>query len=261
MDETSFQRRHEYVTVVNDLTTSEPRVLYVADGRAGAALDGYFDALGEAGCGRIQMVGDGHVAGLHPVGVRAHGGSDRVRQVSLGAAPGDGGRQGSTVGEPSPTTTRRRPDREDALPVADTSGEHDAAATPGVHAVAPELVAGGAGVGDQGTRDAAVGLPLAGLGGAHVAALVRVGDSQSPRAHEEGRAKVARMIKRHWDGVIDAVMTNVTNARSEATNTKFQWIERLGCGYRNRERFRNALYFHPGGLDLHPDGVVTHTNS
>ena len=42
--------------MVNDLTTSEPRVLYVADGRAAAALDGYFDAVGEAGCGRIQMV-------------------------------------------------------------------------------------------------------------------------------------------------------------------------------------------------------------
>ena len=54
--ETSFQRRHEYVTVVNDLTTSKPRVLYVADGRARAALDGYFEAVGEAGCRRVQMV-------------------------------------------------------------------------------------------------------------------------------------------------------------------------------------------------------------
>ncbi len=36
--------------------TSEPRVLYVADGRTRAALDGYFEAVGEAGCGRIQMV-------------------------------------------------------------------------------------------------------------------------------------------------------------------------------------------------------------
>ncbi len=52
---TQFQRRHEYVTVVNDLTTSEPRVLYVAE-RSRAALDGYFEAVGEAGCGRIQMV-------------------------------------------------------------------------------------------------------------------------------------------------------------------------------------------------------------
>ena len=55
----------------------------------------------------------------------------------------------------------------------------------------------------------------------------------------------------HWDGVIDAVLTKVTNARSEATNAKIQWIKRLGCGYRNRERFRNAIYFHLGGLDLY----------
>ena len=69
-----------------------------------------------------------------------------------------------------------------------------------------------------------------------------------------------RMIKRHRDGVTDAVLTEVTNARSEATNAKIQW-KRLGCGYRNRERFRNAIYFHLGGLDLYPDAPATHTNS
>ena len=56
VDETSFQRRHEYVTVVNDLTASEPRVLYVADGRDRAAIDGYFEAVGEEGCTLIEMV-------------------------------------------------------------------------------------------------------------------------------------------------------------------------------------------------------------
>ena len=60
------------------------------------------------------------------------------------------------------------------------------------------------------------------------------------------------MIKRYWGGVIDAVLTNVTNACSEATNAKIQWIKRLCCGYRNRECFRNAIYFHLGGLDLYP---------
>ena len=61
------------------------------------------------------------------------------------------------------------------------------------------------------------------------------------------------MIKRHWDGVIDAALTNVTNARSEATNAKIQWIKRLACGYRDRERFR--------GLDLYPDALAAHTKS
>ena len=56
VDDTSFQRRHEYVTVVNDLTTPEPRVLYVADGRSRAALDGYFDAVGGAGRAQIQKL-------------------------------------------------------------------------------------------------------------------------------------------------------------------------------------------------------------
>ena len=53
VDETSFQKRHEYVTVVNDL---EGRVLYVADGRSQTALDGFFEDLGSMGCARIGQV-------------------------------------------------------------------------------------------------------------------------------------------------------------------------------------------------------------
>ncbi len=55
------------------------------------------------------------------------------------------------------------------------------------------------------------------------------------------------------------MVTNVTNARSEATNAKIQWIKRLAWRYRNRERFRNAIYFHLGGLDLNPDAMAAHT--
>ena len=81
------------------------------------------------------------------------------------------------------------------------------------------------------------------------------------RSRLEPIKKVARMIKRHWDGVINAVLTNVTNARSEGINAKIQWIKRQACGYRNRERFRNAIYFHLGGLDLYPNALAAHTNS
>ena len=57
------------------------------------------------------------------------------------------------------------------------------------------------------------------------------------------------------------MLTKVTNARPEATNAKIRWTKRLGCGYRNRERFRNAICFHLGGLDFCPDAVATHTKS
>jgi len=54
----------------------------------------------------------------------------------------------------------------------------------------------------------------------------------------------------------------VTNALSEGLNSKIQGIKRKGCGYRNRERFRNAIYFHLGGLDLYPDALrSTHTKA
>ncbi|MDP6073778.1 MAG: transposase, partial [Myxococcota bacterium] len=51
------------------------------------------------------------------------------------------------------------------------------------------------------------------------------------------------LIKYYWDGVINAATTNVTNARSEGLNSKIQWIKRKACGYRNRQRFHNAIYF------------------
>ena len=45
-------------------------------------------------------------------------------------------------------------------------------------------------------------------------------------------------------------------------NSKIQWIKRMACGYRNRRRFHNAIYFHLGGLDLYPDALQsTHTNA
>ena len=43
VDETSFQRRHQYVTVVADLDAH--RVVHVADGRGKAALSGYLRTL------------------------------------------------------------------------------------------------------------------------------------------------------------------------------------------------------------------------
>ena len=82
------------------------------------------------------------------------------------------------------------------------------------------------------------------------------------RSRLEPIKRVARMIKRHWDGVINAATTNVTNARAEAINSRIQWVKRMACGYRNRENFRNAIYFHLGGLDLYPEPLKSaHTKA
>jgi transposase len=57
--------------------------------------------------------------------------------------------------------------------------------------------------------------------------------------------------------VKNAATGHVTNPLAEAINSKIQWIERMACGYRNRENFRRAIYFHLGGLDLYPESLTS----
>jgi transposase len=64
--------------------------------------------------------------------------------------------------------------------------------------------------------------------------------------------KVARMIRNHFDGVINAATSDITNAMSESVNSHIQRIKRRACGFRSRPRFREAILFHLGGLELYP---------
>ena len=72
------------------------------------------------------------------------------------------------------------------------------------------------------------------------------------RSRLEPVRRVARMIKHHLEGIVTAVVLGVTNARSEGINAAIQRIKFAARGFRNRARFRNAIYFHLGGLDLYP---------
>ena len=67
------------------------------------------------------------------------------------------------------------------------------------------------------------------------------------------------MIKTHLDGVLNAIERGVTNARLEGINSVIQWLKKSVRGYRNRDRFRTAIYFHLGGLDPYPDSLTFQT--
>jgi len=68
------------------------------------------------------------------------------------------------------------------------------------------------------------------------------------------------MIKRNLQGILNAIAAGVTNARLEGINTVIQGLKRTARGFCSRPRFRNAIYFHLGGLDLYPDSLA-HSNS
>jgi transposase len=64
--------------------------------------------------------------------------------------------------------------------------------------------------------------------------------------------KVAKTMKRHIDNILTYLKHRITNSLSEALNGQIEKIKRMACGYRNREHYRTAIYFHCGGLDLYP---------
>jgi len=67
--------------------------------------------------------------------------------------------------------------------------------------------------------------------------------------------EAARLIQRHLPNVMTYFTHRITNAVSEGLNSKIQTIKKRAYGFRNREHFKTAIYFHCGGLDLYP---VTH---
>jgi transposase len=82
------------------------------------------------------------------------------------------------------------------------------------------------------------------------------------RSRLEPLKRVARMVREHLPGIVNGMALRVTNAVAESVNARIQKIKAAACGFRSRDRFRNAILFHLGGLDLYPAHVsATHTTS
>ena len=80
--------------------------------------------------------------------------------------------------------------------------------------------------------------------------------SWAVRSRLEPIKDVARTIKEHLWGILNAVVLKVSNGPAEGLNSRIKMIKVRSRGFRNKERFANAIYFHLGGLDLYPEGLV-----
>jgi transposase len=67
--------------------------------------------------------------------------------------------------------------------------------------------------------------------------------------------KVGEMVRKHLWGILNAIIAKATNAKGESMNSRIQKIKSMSCGFRSRTRFRRAILFHLGGLNLIPDGA------
>jgi transposase len=72
------------------------------------------------------------------------------------------------------------------------------------------------------------------------------------RCRLEPVIKVGKMIKNYLWGILNAIIMRANNARVEGKNARIQKIKAMACGFRNRKRFKMAIMFHLGGLDMMP---------
>jgi transposase len=64
--------------------------------------------------------------------------------------------------------------------------------------------------------------------------------------------KVGKMVRKYLWGILNAIRLGVTNSMLEAKNACIQRIKRMACGFRNKKRFKTAILFHLGNLDMSP---------
>lgn len=252
IDETSFQKRHEYVTVVLDQIEGD--VLYVGDGRGQEALDPFYESLSAEEREAIESISMDmwrayqrstreHVPQAEEkicfdkFHVAKHLGDavDKVRRQEhrLLHARGDDRLKGSKY------SWLQHPDR-----MSEECWSKFAALRGSALKTA---------------RAWAIKETAMTLWGYVRRKWAEKAWKQwlawASRSKLRPVIEVAKMIRKHLQGILNAIVLRVTNARSEAVNAKIQWIKRTACGYRNRERFRTAIYFHCGGLDLYPDRI------
>lgn len=259
VDETSFQRRHEYVTIVTDL--DESVVLHVADSRKRESLDAFFRDLSPNQLAAIEVIAmdmwgpyissaTAHVPdadrkiAFDKFHVASHLGEavDRVRRGEHRALlqSGDDSMKGSRY------LWLTNPDNLDAAKTAALEVLHKM-----------NLKTGRAWT----LKETAMCIWRF-VRRARAKAEWRAWIAKAMRSRLEPVKKVARMIREYLWGIVNAMALRTTNAGSESVNAKVQRVKRAACGFRSRDRFRNAILFHLGGLDLYPAGVsATHTKA
>jgi len=64
--------------------------------------------------------------------------------------------------------------------------------------------------------------------------------------------QAAKTLNRHLPNILTYFKHRISNATAEGLNSKIQMVKEMACGFRNREHYRIAIYFHCGGLELYP---------
>lgn len=249
VDETSFQKRHEYVTVVADLRAN--RVLWVGDHRRQETLAAFWDTLSPAERQRLTAVvmdmWDPYIAATREALGESRGAIvfDRYHVMQHLNHAVDLVRRAEQaelreVGDPQLQRTRYV-----WLKGAATRSRAD-------RRLIQQARRAGLKVGRAWALKEAAGKLWAYRSMTWALKYFRRWYGWAVRSRLAPMIRVARMMKHYLAGILAYLRHRYTNALTEALNAKIQEIKYRARGYRNRENFRLAILFHCGGLDMNP---------
>ena len=249
VDETSFRRGHDYVTVVTD--PDRGTVLHVAEGRTVASLASFYETLSQACRDGIECVSmdmwKAYIratrdalkdAGRRIAFDRFHvarsmgKGVDQVRRRESRrlAGRGDGRLKGSRFQWLRSAAGMSEAQRAGFEELRRSAEETSRAWT--FKELASRLWA----CRDRVWAERAWNRLIEAMAGSSLPPMERC----------------AEMLRRHLYGIVNAAVLGADNSHAESMNSRIRTLKSRARGFRNRRRFLEAIYFHLGGLDLYP---------
>jgi transposase len=254
IDETAFQRRHRYVTIVSDL--KQPRVLYVADDRRRESLDAFWSSLTDEQLQAVQGVAlDMWEPYIGAVVESVPRGREKIVFDKFHIA--------KHLNDAVDQVRRRehrwlRSEGKDWL----KGTKHDWLRNPDHFSLAQwrqflrvarrsDLKTARAwALKEEFMRFWHYRYPGA------AARHFRAWYAWAVRSRLAPIKRVARMIARYYENIATYFRHPITNAAAEGLNASIQRVKAMARGYRNPQRFHMAIYFHCGGLDLYPNTAM-----
>lgn len=249
VDEKSFQKGHEYVTMVCDIV--EGKVLYVGDDRTQASLDAFYDGLTDAQKNAIEAVAmDMCQAYVASTSAKLPDGASKIVFDKFHIA--------KMLSEAVDKVRREENKRLRAV------GDDRLVGTRYTWLRNPLLESA-----EQARSAASLRKTLLATARAwrlketfmdfftyrypaNAKKFFERWYGWACRSRLAPMKKVAKTLKHRLANLLTYCRIPITNATSESLNSKIQWIKYTARGFRSREGFRTAIFFHCGGLDLYP---------
>lgn len=247
VDETSYQKRHEYVTVVSD--PARRCVLWVGDGRGTDTLARFFGYWGPERTATLDTV----VMDMWEPYIRATedalsdtGGRivfDRFHVAQHLNAAVDAVRRGEHRDLRKSDDQRLKGTKYLWLKGALSPEDQQRIA---------QLVKTGLKVGRAWALKVAAAQVWEAPDPEAARAVFRRWYYRATHSRLEPVIKVAKMMKAHLTGILGYLRDRLTNGCAEGLNAKIQLIKYRARGFRNRANFRIAILFYCGALDMDP---------